>query len=133
MQTGGQLTPAQKIIAKYMTEAELQNNIIALATSLGYLVHAERPAISRRGKWSTPIQGDPGYVDLTLARHGRVIFTELKSENKEVKGEQINWQYELLGRPGVFTWKRHPDYYVWHPSQWVSGEIEQELKRVLEE
>ena len=91
---------AQTIIAESMSEAELQDNIIALAKLLGWLVHAQRPARTKDGRWMTPIQGDAGFPDLVLARRrdGRrqIIYAELKSETGKATPEQQEW-LDLLG------------------------------------
>jgi hypothetical protein len=99
-----------------MTEKDLQNNIIQIARLLGYHVHAERPSINRRGKWSTAIQGVPGYPDLTLAKQGKVLFIECKSEKGQPTDYQTSWALAL------------PNYYLARPSAWLSGEIERILK-----
>ncbi len=110
------LTVAQKVIAASMTEVALQNNIIDAAQKLGWRTHAERPAINRRGKFSTPIQGDPGFPDLVLARNKKVIFAELKRETSGLSVVQYGW-YDAIG-----------NVYLWRPSDWLSGEIERILK-----
>jgi hypothetical protein len=117
-----------QILAEDMSESQLQQNVIQLAHVLGYYVHAERSLINRRGQWATPIVGDPGYVDLTLARRGHLILAELKAQEGKLSNGQINWQYELFGRPGLLNWKVHPDYYIWYPSDWFDGTIERILK-----
>lgn len=114
--------------AKQMSETQLQDSIINLAHYLGWLVMHQRPARLANGGYRTAIQGDKGFPDLVLARRGRVIFAELKSEKGTLSGGQFNWQHELYGQPGVFDWKQHPEYYVWRPSTWLSGEIERILK-----
>ena len=113
--------------AQEMTEAELVDSIIELAQRLGWMAVHSRPARLAAG-YRTAIQGDKGFVDLVLARHGRVIFAECKSEKGQLSGEQYNWQCELEGVPGKWTWKEHPEYYIWRPSDWLSGEVERLLK-----
>jgi hypothetical protein len=122
------LTPAQKIIAKNMGEKELQNNVIDLAKQCGWMVMHTRPAKLANGEYRTALQGNKGAPDIFMARHGRLIITELKSEKGELTGEQINWRYELYGEPGKFNWKVHPEYYIWRPSDWLDGTIENLLK-----
>lgn len=76
-----------------MTEAELQRNIIDLAKMSGWLCHAERAAMTKRGDWLTPIQGHAGYVDLTMVHpeRGLLIFAELKAHGQKPRPEQYRW------------------------------------------
>lgn len=80
-------------------EAECQATIVAAALTLGYLVHAERPARSERG-WRTPVQGSPGFPDLVIAGHGRVIVAELKRPGNRVEPAQQAW-LDALSFAGV--------------------------------
>lgn len=112
-----ELTPAQQIIAERMSEETLQYSIGELARALRWYVHAERPAVSRRGRFSTPIQGDAGFVDLVLAKHGKVIFIECKSQKGQATNAQSAWALQLC-----------PHYYLARPEAWLSGEIERILK-----
>src|SRR3990172_10409409 len=80
-------------VTQYQTEAEFQSAIVEYAQARGWLVHAERPARSNKG-WRTPIQGDPGFLDLVLARgepDPRIIFAEVKSEEGRETKEQKAW------------------------------------------
>ncbi len=77
-----------------ISEREFQKQVIQLAKLYKWRVHAERPARTKDG-WRTPIQGDPGWPDLVLARKGKVIFAELKSENGNLSTEQFAWANEL--------------------------------------
>lgn len=82
-----------------MTEAEFQRNVIDLAKTLGWLVHHDR------GDYRECIGGDPGFPDLVLAKGGRVVFLELKSEKGKVTDAQWAWQDQLLGVAWVvFPW-----------------------------
>jgi hypothetical protein len=66
--------------AKEMSEKELLQSVIELAHLYGWLVFHQLPATNRAGKWASFTQGDTGFSDLVLAKGGRVIFAELKSE-----------------------------------------------------
>lgn len=92
------------------TEKQCQETIVAWAQWLGYRVLAIRPAFSR-GKYSSPIQGDPGYPDLTLV-HPRagVLFVELKRAPNQLEHDQIAWR-QALTHAGV-VWR-----LVWVPEQ----------------
>lgn len=63
-----------------MTERQLQDGIVAAARRLGYLVY--HPFDSRRS--------EPGYPDLTIVGHGKILFIECKS---------------ITGRPSAAQWK----------------------------
>ncbi len=75
------------------TEAQCQAAIIQAAKLGGWLVHAERPALTQSGKWSTPIQGHKGFPDLVLISpdHLTIIFAELKRKPNKVTAEQVKW------------------------------------------
>ena len=90
------------------TEAEFQTLVIDYAHLMGWRVAHFRPAQSRSGKWSTPMQGDPGFPDLVLARRGSdTLFVELKSEKGVVSPSQWAW-FDAVS----------DDYYIWRPSDW---------------
>jgi len=123
------LTEAQQVLAEAMPEKELQGNIIQLARPLGYLVHAERPALHKDGSWATPIQGDAGFKDLVLVRkqsishghivRGRVIWAELKTMKGHLTEGQRIWD--------EFLKEAEQESYIWRPSDWFSGAILQVL------
>src|SRR3990167_5240904 len=89
-----------------------QRQVIELAKLMGWMVHHDRTVMERSGKWATPIQGDPGFPDLVLARNGRVLFVELKRERGKLTAEQQNWRW-ALGRVGR-------NAHIWYPSMWDS-------------
>ena len=84
-----------------MNESAFQQQIIELAKLRGWLVHHDRPAMDRRGRWASHVQGDVGYPDLTLARRGVVIFAELKAQGKKATEAQLEW---LAALPGSHLW-----------------------------
>ena len=95
-----------------VTEAAFQRQVIDLAKLCGWRVAHFRPAMNRRGVWATQMQGDPGFPDLVLAREGRVIFAELKSERGKMTPDQQAWRWALgAGRVGCTA-------YVWRPADW---------------
>lgn len=114
--TAPTLNPAQKTIAANMTEVELQNLVIDMARFYGWLVHHDRPARRQSGAWSTPIQGDRGYPDLTLAKPGRLLIPELKTQRGVRTADQIRWAQAL-----------HPHYRLWRPANWLAGDIHRAL------
>ena len=96
------------------TEAEFQTLVIDYAHLMGWQVMHSRPAQSQSGKWSTPIQGDPGFPDLVLARGKVVILAELKAEKGQPSPPQIQWWLAA-------------DSEIWRPSDW--SEIQKKLGR----
>ena len=110
-----------------MTESELQYAVIEMAGWLGWMVHHDRPAQNRRGDWATHIQGNAGFPDLCMARDGRVIFAEIKSEMGKFSDAQFGWGIAITGG-GVGAADTH-EYHEWRPSEWLDGTIEKVLKR----
>jgi hypothetical protein len=103
--------------AKEMSEKELLQSVIELAHLYGWLVFHQLPATNRAGKWASFTQGDTGFSDLVLAKGGRVIFAELKSEAGTLSLAQLQWK-ETIGK----------NWCLWKPADWLSGEIERILK-----
>lgn len=87
-----------------VNEADFTRAVIDLARLRGWKVAHFRPARMQSGKWATPMQGDIGFPDLVLARHGTVLFVELKSEMGRLRAEQEDWG-------------QHLHLHVWRPSQ----------------
>lgn len=104
-----------------MTEDELLDAVLTLASALGWYAHHDRPARTADGRWCTPVQGDRGFPDLVLAhpRHG-VIFRELKSATGKLEDDQAAW-LEALANGGA-------DAGVWRPADWRDGMIERRLR-----
>lgn len=107
----------EQLIASEMPEAQLQDCVVQAARTLGWLVCHFRPAVNRRGHWQTPIQGNPGFPDLVLAKAGKVIFAELKKEKSGLAVAQYEWFDALKGH-----------IYLWRPHDWLSGEVIRILK-----
>jgi len=79
-----------------MTEREFQNAVVKLARVYGFRVMHTRPAMMRSGRWSTPLQGDPGWPDLVLCGRGRVLFRELKVGRNKLEPDQEAWRDTLV-------------------------------------
>ena len=94
-----------------ISEQEWQDQVLDLAHLYGWLIHHCRPAQNRSGRWSTPIQGDPGFPDLVLARGGRVVFAELKNQQGRLNINQTVWQNAIAG-----TWLQGAEWYCWRPA-----------------
>ncbi|BCW94679.1 MAG: VRR-NUC domain-containing protein [Fimbriimonadales bacterium] len=93
------------------TERDFQRTLLELARLRGWRAHHARPALDRRGRWLTPIQGDAGFPDLVLARSGRILFVELKREGRRPSPQQQAWLDTLAQCAGV-------EVYLWTPADW---------------
>ena len=78
--------------------------VVDLAHLRGWRCHHDRPARTDKG-WRTAIQGDKGFPDLVLARKGRVIFAELKSETGKTTHQQNAWLAHLGHDVEVYLWR----------------------------
>lgn len=77
------------------TEEQFVDSVIELAQRCGWKATHFRPAKTERG-WRTPLQGDKGWPDITVARDGVVHFWEAKRSPKEVPTvEQSEWLRHL--------------------------------------
>ena len=104
---------AREVLDRAMTESQLQSAVIDLAHRYGWLVQHSRPVHDGK-RWLTPIQGDPGYPDLTLAKVGHTpIHAELKIE--------VGWHW----KPGQREWAEALGAVLWRPSD--LPEIERRL------
>ena len=94
-----------------MTEREFQRAVVELARLMGWRVHHTRPALTQRGRWLTPIQGDAGFPDLVLCRPPRLIVAELKRVGGKPTPAQRGWLGALGQCAGV-------EVYLWTPNDW---------------
>ncbi|ANS03554.1 VRR-NUC domain-containing protein [uncultured Mediterranean phage uvDeep-CGR2-KM21-C338] len=106
------MSNGRQLIAKAMSEAELQTLIIAMAEALGYEVVHIRDSRGQRAV---------GLPDLMLMRAPTLIFAELKREKGRLMGKQ-DWFMTQLRECGVRV-------YLWRPSDWMSGTVQ----RIIEE
>lgn len=96
--------------ARTMPESELQENVRQACKKLGHLYFHP---------WNSQHSPD-GYPDCTiLTRDGRLIFAELKRQNREPTDAQREW-LEALELIGI-------EAYLWRPSDWLDGTIEDVL------
>lgn len=75
------------------SEEQYQTWQIRILHENGWRVHAERPALTRRGKWLTPVQGDPGFFDV-VALHPKtdfILLIENKSHAGRLSPDQEKW------------------------------------------
>ena len=96
-----------------------------MAHAFGWKVHHCRPLRRADGRWQTPISGDAGFVDLVLAKQGRLLFVELKAERARPTEGQELWLYHL-------GWNKNAYANIWRPSDLSDGTIERILGDSLE-
>lgn len=102
-----------------ISEETFTKQVIQLARVFGWRVAHFRPAMTKRGRWVTPVQGDgKGFPDLFMLRHNRAIAAELKSAKGTVTPEQELW-LEAAKRANF-------EAYIWKPSD--IDEVERVLK-----
>jgi len=93
-----------------MLEAQFKNTVIDIAKRYGWLVHHDLPAINKRGKWATHVQGDSGFPDLVLVNpKGVLVFAELKTDIGVVRKTQEAWLDRLEQSSAIVQ--------VWRPNQ----------------
>lgn len=96
------MTESQRVIAKAMSEAELQDFVRNTAAATGWLYYHTYD--SRRS--------DPGFPDCVMVKNGTVIFAELKTEKKKLTDSQERWRLRLE----VASDFGDVHYYLWRPS-----------------
>ena len=82
-----------------IAESVFLRAVIEIALDGGWLVFHDEDSRKNR----------PGFPDLVMAREGRTIFAELKSQRGRVRPEQQRWLDELAKTPGT-------EVYLWRPS-----------------
>lgn len=55
-------------------------------------------------------RSQPGFPDLVICGHERLIFAELKTDKGRLSPEQLEWYERLRDLP-----LREPEVYVWRP------------------
>lgn len=69
-----------------VSEAQLRARVVQLAHAAGWRVFSLPIAKTRR-----PVKDAVGYPDLTLARHGDVLWLELKVDGGRLSEDQEHW------------------------------------------
>jgi hypothetical protein len=90
-----------------LSEADFQQRVMDAARRAGWRVAHFRAAKTQRGNWITPMTGDKGFPDLALAKDGRVILAELKSDKGKPSKEQLAWLAAVGGHGRL-----------WSPENW---------------
>ena len=73
-----------------MKEDAYTDELVRMAHAYGWLAMHSRPALTAKG-YRTPILGNAGFVDLVLAKEGRLWLWELKTSTGRVRPEQQTW------------------------------------------
>lgn len=106
-----------------MREDEFQSAVLNLAKLKGLHVAHFRAAMTRPGKWVTPVAADgKGYPDLTIVGPGGVAWRELKAERGQLSAEQKLWIQRLV--------EAGADVAVWRPRDLADGTIAATLARL---
>lgn len=107
-------TDSRQVLDQQVSESQLQKNVFSLAHALGFHVfHTYDSVLGSKAI-------DPGFPDAILAKDGRVLAIEFKTERGKLSIAQGAWLYNLSARGQVET-------YCWRPRDWSSGEIERVL------
>jgi hypothetical protein len=101
-------------------ERDFQDAVIELFRMHRWRVAHFRVARTTKG-WRTPMIGDPGYPDLTMARGPRLVYAELKGDGADgkrrgrVTPDERAWLAELQ-----LVAEANPlvEVYTWWPSDW---------------
>lgn len=94
-----------------MTEKQLLEGIRKESKVFGWAAyHTHRSQFS-----------EPGWPDLVLSKGRRMIFAELKRELEKASPHQVMW-LDRLADAGM-------EVYLWKPSDWYRGEIDEILLR----
>ena len=117
---------ARQLLDEHETEKDFHDNVVALATLLHWRVWHDRAtnAPSKCKNCGAVLQfarNPSGFPDLLLMRE-RLIWRELKREGEDPKPKQHAFGQQLVDAG--------EDYDVWRPSDWSSGRIEMELRRI---
>jgi hypothetical protein len=108
---------ASDVGLKPQSEAEFTRAVVAFARLKGWRVHHCLPGRVARGRWVTPLLGDPGLPDLILLRGNSILVAELKIGKNVLSDAQSAWlgAFRLAGVPA----------YTWRPEDWS------EIERIL--
>ncbi len=109
---------AEQVLDRAMLEDDLLNAVVQMAHVQRWLVYHIRN--SKRGV----TQGDRGFPDLVMARPPRLVIAELKREDEQLTVYQRRW-FDAF-QP-IADAKRI-ELYVWRPSDWRKGTVEEVLR-----
>lgn len=91
-----------------ISEKDFQKTVIDMAHLFGWRVAHFRPAMTKRGRWVTPVQADgAGFPDLIMVRDDEVIVAELKSAKGKLTKDQKLW-LEAFSNAGISAFTLFP-------------------------
>lgn len=96
-----------------VSEAAWQATVVEALRLFGWRFVHFRPAQDRRGRWSTPLQGDAGFPDLIAVRDGWMLALELKADKGRTSPDQRAWIADLFHVPGVLAAVVRPRDWRW--------------------
>ncbi len=102
--------------AQPMTETELQGHIVKMAQAQGWMVRPTQQGSQDSHRRKIRNGTAAGFPDLVLARDGRFMFWELKTQKGEMEPEQRQWMDHLF-----------PCYEVIRPSDLARGRVDELL------
>ena len=90
-----------------ISEKAFTAQVIALARWHKWRVAHFRAAMTKGGRWVTPVQGDgAGFPDLIMLRHNRRIMAELKAAKGKTTIEQAKWlESARIADFEVYIWR----------------------------
>lgn len=98
-------------IAAGMTEAVLQQRVMAIAAALGWTLRYHTFDSRRSNR---------GFPDCVFVRGERIVFAELKSQKGRLRPEQREWLAGLEATPA--------ETHVWRPADLLGGVVEDALR-----
>lgn len=117
-----------------MNERDFQSFVLDYARAVGWHRMHTRSVPVKQGsgfRHITPLSGEEGYPDLTLARMGRIAILELKSERGYASEQQVGWLNALSGQKAPAEhWRSRdevPDGWAFHAvggwaAAWAAGD-----------
>jgi hypothetical protein len=103
------MTMPRSVPSPHTSEASFQKEVMAAAKLFGWTVCHVAPALTKRGKWTTPTS-IPGWPDLTFIRPGEHFWAELKTDiGKLSDAQKLCIAAMRLGNCEV---------HVWAPRDW---------------
>ncbi len=79
--------PVPVSISKTLSEVDFASRVVDLAILCGWHYAHFLPA-QRNGRWLTAMEGFPGFLDYVFARHGQVLFRELRTQHGRMTPSQ---------------------------------------------
>jgi hypothetical protein len=100
-----------ELLARGMSEAQLQQAVVNLGEVFRWRLIYHVP--------DSRLVTSPGFPDLVMAGHGRLVFAELKSHRGRIRPDQQRW-INALAEAGA-------EVYVWRPADLLDGTIREVL------